>query len=383
MNRIGRVLLFYVLPLLIAAGAVTALTMWFLRTYHRVEREETLPMIGEASYNPLYALRKILERDDVDAESRAKLNFDIEALRQRDTVVLYAEPHALTFSQSRQLLDWVNRGGHLVLQLPSSEYHNDKKASILDYLRVRMKTPPDESHAPDCGWRDESGDRVMAAFCDEARRFELPERALVQWGDDEAGLVFARIAHGRGQVDVWHSLEFLSSSRLKQDANDQELALQTLAPNYRQGKVYLIYAAQMPTLWRTLLQKGWPVWLPLGLGLFAWLWRRMQRFGPWLPSPLPERRSLLEHVDASGEFLFRHDDAGLLYTALRDSFMARLRWRDPLAAALSGEAQEDAIAQRLRRSRAYVHEALKTPAANDRHAYLERVRRLIHMRNLL
>src|SRR3546814_3831009 len=75
-------------------------------------------------------------------------------------------------------------------------------------------------------------------------------------------------------------------------------------------------------------------WLPALLALAAWLWMRTQRFGPRLPSPEPARRALLEHVQASGEHLWRYGRASALYAAVREVFMARLRRRDPLAAAL-------------------------------------------------
>ncbi|KLD68954.1 hypothetical protein Y886_43930, partial [Xanthomonas hyacinthi DSM 19077] len=87
------------------------------------------------------------------------------------------------------------------------------------------------------------------------------------------------------------------------------------------------------SLWRTLFTRGWPAWLPALLMLLAWLWSRTQRFGPLLASPAGDRRSLLEHVRASGEHLFRYGKAALLYTAMRQAFLTRLRRRAPLAAA--------------------------------------------------
>ena len=123
--------------------------------------------------------------------------------------------------------------------------------------------------------------------------------------------------------------------------------------------------------------------LPLLLALLAWLWMRSQRFGSLLPSPREERRSLLEHVRASGEHLHRYGKTPLLYAAARQAFLTRLRRRAPVAAALEGEAQARAIADHLRLSPEQVRTALQVPASRDDAALRDRIALLIRMRNQL
>ncbi len=119
------------------------------------------------------------------------------------------------------------------------------------------------------------------------------------------------------------------------------------------------------------------------LALLAWLWLRAQRFGPWLPPLASERRSLLEHVRASGGPLFRYNKRAPLYFAVRQSFLARLRRRDPVAAALHGEPQVSAIAERLGVPANSVRVALQVPASHDKLAFRDRISTLIQMRNRL
>ncbi len=118
-------------------------------------------------------------------------------------------------------------------------------------------------------------------FCG-ARRFTLVGANPVHsWGDLKNGYVFARIARGQGSVDVLADLDFLDSDQLEEPASFL-LARQLLQPNHGAGTVHLVYAAQMPSLWATLRPRSWMAWAPLLLALLAWLWRRMQRFGPQL-----------------------------------------------------------------------------------------------------
>ena len=86
---------------------------------------------------------------------------------------------------------------------------------------------------------------------------------------------------------------------------------------------------------------------------------------------------------ASGEHLSRYNKRVLLYAAVRSAFLTRLRRRDPLAAALAGEAQVGALAERLGLPAAAIRPALQAPASHDKAAYRERVSTLIHMRNHL
>ncbi|MBS9727341.1 hypothetical protein JR047_24335, partial [Pseudomonas stutzeri] len=117
--------------------------------------------------------------------------------------------------------------------------------------------------------------------------------------------------------------------------------------NYGKGSVWLVYASRPPSLWARVFYQGWPLWAPLLLAILGWLWGRSQRFGSLLPSPVLERRSLLEHVRASGELLLRFGQGARLYDAVHALFLHRLRLRAPVAAALEGAPREQAIAELL------------------------------------
>jgi hypothetical protein len=110
----------------------------------------------------------------------------------------------------------------------------------------------------------------------------------------------------------------------------------------------------------------------------------MQRFGPAFAAPTLERRSLLEHITASGELAYRYGYAHLLYDAARNAFLARLRRRDPQAAALQGEPQLMLLGERFKDVPASeIRDALLPPFANDHTAFRTRIATLIRLRNRL
>jgi hypothetical protein len=375
-----------VLGLLVVAAGVA----WWTYNYEYVEKEVTLRPRGEASYNPLYALRLALQADGVQARSRQRLQLDDVPLGARDTVLVLNDPRTLSEADVGGLLDWVDAGGHLLVRTPPLERGEETRAGVLlDTLQLRllarrecMRIAPPVRTGRDRRDGDKEKQRPAFAFCGGTRFTMLGVEPLRSWGDLDNGYAYARLAHGAGTVDVVANFDFLTNPSLERPGFGA-LARQLLQPGWKRGTVHLVYAANMPSLWRLLLETAWMAWLPLLLALAAWLWLRTQRFGPRLPSPEPARRALLEHVQASGEHLWRYGRASALNAAVRDVFMARLRRRDPLAAALDGRAQADAIARRTGVPLADIEHALQTPRPNDGADFRHRIARLLQLRQQL
>lgn len=360
--------------------------LWVLSGFEKKKEEIALPAYGEPTYNPLYALRETLRRDGLTAESRRQLDLPAMRLQPGDSVLILDDPRTLTPSQVTDLLDWVQFGGHLLLQMPKPDEDLDgDDRGLLERLGVQTS----EVHARCQPWQV-PGQEHHLEFC-SGTRFTLAGKVRSErsWADGtDKTLAWARLRYGAGRVDILGSTDFLRNG---EDARDtglrdiphRDLARLVLSPNYGKGTVHLIYEMQMPSLWKLIYKRGWPVWVPLLLALLAWLWMISQRFGALLPSPRGDRRSLLEHVRAAGEFLHRYGKTPLLYEAVRQSFLARLRRRAPLAAALAGDAQAQAIADHLKWPLARVQTALQQPGSRDDTALRDRIRLLIQMRNQL
>lgn len=394
-----RIVLWTLLGVVIIGG----LAAWWLATHTQIEEVIDLPRTGEARRNPLYALKVALEKDEVRVDARRRPQLmqgtarePVVLLRPRDTFVLYNDPRTLTAPEIRRLLAWVDEGGHLIVRTPPHGIlTKNSPAPLLTELRL-LPLGEEHSHCVDVRGAkapvdDESGESSSAPadmgsdlmFCGSRRFTLVGANPSHSWGDLKNGYVFARVARRRGSVDVLADLDFLDNDELDTPVNHQ-FARQLLQPNYREGTVHLIYASQMPSLWTTLVRHSWMAWGPLLLALLLWLWRRMQRFGPQLAAPASERRSLLEHIVASGEHTYRYGYAHLLYASVRNAFLARLRRRDPQAAALEGEPQLMLLTQRFPDvAVADVRDALMPPFAHDHAAFRSRIATLIRLRNRL
>lgn len=376
----------------VAALAIGAITVWWLYTFERKDVEIPLPPRGEAAYNPLYALKRALQEDGVRVASHRRLSLRALSLQPRDTLWLLGDLRTLSAREAGELEAWIGSGGHLIAAAPSLGWREDARVDegpLLRALGVSLaRTEDGECRAfrgRDALPKDESWIRLCSSVqlsADDEARVSLRWRDAAPHGaSPDEGLrrdYLMRLSSGAGSLDLVTDLDFATNPRLE-DPGAAALARQLLAPNYGRGTVHLIYDADMPPLWKLLLERAWMAWLPLLLATLGWLWWRTQRRGPLLPSPLPMRRALIEHVQASGEHVHRYGRGHLLHASLRALFDARLRRRDPYAASLEGQAQRAAIAARTGLTEAEVEAALRAPVpfvAADLRLRIARLNRL-------
>jgi len=372
MNRRGVLIAFALVLLCALFGA------WWMYTFERVEEDVPVALKGEARYNPLYGLKKVLQARGIDAVSRANVNLQAMSLGMHDTVVLAADARALTDAQAEALLAWVEDGGHLLFAVPPGsegrsgelftalhlgvvsrvtclKWPSGQPASKKKESDTVVNPPATDQKATD---KDESGKAEYCfthAFLPKKKEDAKGYAALL--GDDK-GYYLGRRNYGDGDWTVAGNLGFLYTDSLKQPGY-AEFAWQVLAPVLHDGaKVHLVYAADVPPLHVLLVRYGWPALVPALLALFAWLWARSQRFGPLLPVAAAHRRALREHIQAAGEFTFRRRRAATLYAPLRRAFDERLRRDAPALAAFEGEALVDALAARSGLSPAVVRLAI-------------------------
>ena len=421
-----------ILLALAVSGLVAGFVAWWTHTYVRVTKTIDLPPKGEASYNPLYALKIALRKDGQQADSRPRLSLDAHPPKPADTLLMLGDTRTLSAAETARLLAWVEAGGHLIVRTPPpSAAIGGKDVPLLSDIGIvpvddevagsdvaddvfaksesaKIEPAKGESSkgesSKDESSKDESSDDIAddeastclrlqvqkmdehIEFC-EGRPFYFVDEdaeAIASWGDEETGEYgFARVPWGEGSVDVLADLDFLVNQKLE-DGPHRALTRQLLQPNYaRGGTFHLIYSANMPPLWRLLLDHAWRVLLPLLLALLVWLWMRAERLGPLRPSPSPDRRSLLEHVQASGDHLYRYGRRATLYAAVHDAYVRQLCRRDPYAAALEGPAQIDAIAKRTGMATADIQAALRYPRSGDARDFVLRITQLLQLRKRL
>ena len=370
MKRSSTLIIALAVSLVIGAGFAG-----FFHFFKKVEEEVRQPPRGEAAYNPLYALKKMLQARGLEVQTQAWLDLDGLKPAPGDTLVLYAQPELVTQAQGDDLLAWIESGGHLVMPSPVSMEAGGPLAEAFALYAI-------EDEDGECERLPLGGkDARQLLLCGPRFASDLDDVSYGQ-GDDEIGYRFARFDWGRGVVSVISDMDFLGNHALE-NRTARDMGFSLLAPRMDRGRMLLVYSARSPSLGALILKHGWMILLPLLIALIAWLAMRSQRFGPLLPAPQAHRRALLEHVRAAGEFAWRRHRGVALHAALLNLWRKRLASRDPLIAALDGDAQIEALSQRLGIDAGRIRHALRPVGLNRPDAFLQSISTLIDMRNRL
>ncbi|SFG21867.1 hypothetical protein SAMN05518865_109236 [Duganella sp. CF458] len=199
----------------------------------------------------------------------------------------------------------------------------------------------------------------LARPSDTLQRFE-GKGPQPLWGDtyELAVLVYGE---GRGKVAM-----------VAVDAGDSYFDNDMLR-QFDHGELLLLLAGQSGPHAQVMLVQhsepvGWAAWLwqhgrlvVLGLAalLLLWTWSVSRRFGPLLPEAASARRALIEHIEASGRWLWRLPQGrALLLEAVRKSTEKQLLRRLPELHALGPAERARRLARLAKLPEAQVSDAL-------------------------
>lgn len=207
----------------------------------------------------------------------------------------------------------------------------------------------------------------------------MPASAEPLWGDEDDTTVRV-YQEGKGKI-VMLAADFFNNEELRNhDHGELLLALAALNPASRHVAIVQNLDA-LP--WYKLLWKNYSMVLLSMVALIALLfWRAVRRFGPVLPQPSHERRSLMEHIDASGAWLWKAKGGRqVLLDAAREDTLAVIRRRAPALVRLPPQQMCAALARLVDLPEAQVAQALHQAAAPTPLHFTRQIRILQELRN--
>jgi hypothetical protein len=385
---------------LVAAGAGAALlASQYIESY---EVEEDVGYGGAARLNPYLAAEMLLNEMDLPTVSRLQRGplpspgYNLVILGQDAESQTRLDP---------QLLEWIGQGGHLVLvadpRLPSPLL-DVVGIGIKEYQRT-MSVPNatsaglEASPAPQCipdqwqpvepwteeeglvtedqSWNPEGAGSVLVL--PPGSEAPLTVRTALGWtlfnsqtgemgclADGSAFCPFVRTTWGSGSVTALVDPAFMNNREIG-SLDHAQATYKLLGGPRRPAGVVLVIRATAPGLWQLLWQRAWTVIITAALLLACWVWLASRRFGPLQGPPPPRRRSLQEHIEATGTFLWRLGQRELLLDSTRQAVRRRIATRLGTMPDTEDSGLEQAIVDRMGERPSLVRHAFHGRAVSE------------------
>lgn len=238
----------------------------------------------------------------------------------------------------------------------------------LDVSRARLASAAEPADASRQARADEEEDRDGRDDDDAAAPNE-PDAAQADASDGKESGVPAPVladddakalriyAYGKGRVAILAQQYFDNYDLAAYDHGELLLGLAALDKAGR--NVTLIQRVDIASWFRILWHAAPYAVCTLAAFLLLWAWSAMRRFGPQLPDPDDRRRALLEHVDASGRWLWKSAKGReIMLAAVRRATERALSRRIPELRKLAPERQVERIAADGKMGRADIERAL-------------------------
>jgi hypothetical protein len=252
---------------------------------------------------------------------------EVTSLPPSATLVFPMGRQSLNLQSRRSLLNWVNRGGRLIVEAEPI-YQPDPLLDAFGVHRNFLKNPG----GPKAGPANFAG-RVtvkidLPAGLDPVevllnRNPDLQARnALARFGDGRSTAAVL-LQHGRGHVLALNGLDVFSNGMI--GAHDHaEFLWRVVQVDDGAPSVFFFADPQKLSIFEWLGTNAWSALAGGALFLALWLWSALPRLGPIAPDPERARRRLLDHLRASGRFLWVHGGSQLLVDAARDACLRRI-----------------------------------------------------------
>ncbi len=199
---------------------------------------------------------------------------------------------------------------------------------------------------------------------------------------DAQGKAIRVYSQGKGHIVVIDNNYFSNDNLPYFDHAELLLALTQLNGLIGGNKNFLIVQhLNMPT-WLEMLWSSYRLAIiSIACALLLLFWRAIRRFGPLLPEPNNDRRSLIEHIDASGRWLWKvRGGREALLTAVRDSTRQFLQRRAPELQSLPFPEQIERMALHSKIEKAALINAWQEPAAKLPMVFFHQIQTLQQLR---
>jgi hypothetical protein len=297
---------------------------------------------GEADRYPLLAAERFLIAMGIPTRRINALYRETERLDRNDALLILSDRQTMGQELSYELLEWVSKGGRLIFTVAHLDNfeRSHQRDTLMTALGITTQESPCETEANysdvDLPWANDIL-RIQFEWCYNFSGLDEYDAIA----EDPEGIQIVRRYHGEGTVTILTDMDFLTWLSIGE--YDHAATLWHLVDG--KGTVWLVPDNDMPSLLEWLIEFAPLALTSAVLLLVTWLYASMRRFGPMRPNPLPARRRIMEHIQASGHYLWQHSKVDRLVNAVRSDVFRTAARRHPGWTDMNRQEQEEHIAE--------------------------------------
>ena len=318
----------------------------------------------EAKANPYLAAEHFLRQHGLSVQHANGLERLTTLPAKGNSLLLLGERSNMAPRQVEQLLDWAKAGGHLLLVAEALWDEESGKSGdlLLDRLHLQqtLSDEPEEPAparkrlAPDLTKLYVDNETAPAYFSFDTDFNLTDPKHLAQFSANSAkSSHLMQLTLGQGNVTVITDSDLWKHPAIGKHDNAWLLWYLT------QGtEVTLLFNSDVDDLFTLLLRYFPQALVALAALLALALWHAGMRQGPMRAPAAKARRQLLEHLQASADFLLRRSGQTVLLHALQRDILRAARRRHPGFEHLDTAEQQQALEQLTRQPSHVISQAL-------------------------
>jgi len=313
----------------------------------RIRIEEEIGFQGEAREEPFLAAERFFSAMGWPAERRRQL---VELPPTDYLLFLMADRRHFGDRRRRELLEWVEAGGHLIVRpfgdgvfLIDDPLLTELGLDWYSVADVPWETLSDEEPITEATSATDRGTYTVALPDGSDLRVARYGYVAVYWtdvdgeptwwhgpdaGPDALDPTMVHVERGGGGVTVVADPAVFTNAHAGEN-DHAELLWQLANLQGPRAGVWMIRTDAARSFLAILAAAFWPA---AGGGLLLlglWLWRGSWRFGPPIAEESHQRRSLEDHLRAAGRIQTRYGGVEALLASTRSAFQSALHRRAP------------------------------------------------------
>ncbi len=336
--------------------AAALLTFWFFHHFEKKEYTITTGSAPQVKNNPLLAAQEYLQQTGYHSESVKGLDLLTKLPPVRDAMIIRYLPSGLNNTINTNLLSWVERGGHLLVQANGNSLKSDHPGKVTIFEKLGVGILEDEN----CGCEKNDTKPEANKSDDEAQDTEIdipepspqkgPRHHLIRTdldgtavqiktrypdllvdnsnsalltiegsyfldyedsedrqrsdqGDyiERDGAWLLQYQLGKGKVTVLSEMFLFTNSYIGD--YDHAYLLSWLTRDA--ASIWLLYSSEIDSFLTILWKKAPQFWIAFFILILLIIWRMQMQSGTQKQPALDERHNIMYHIDATAQYNWR------------------------------------------------------------------------------